>query len=193
MCGGMFDIDACAIAMDVTAPESLCTITGTWSINEYPSPAPVSPQGTTLNSLFALPGYYLIEESSPTSAGNLEWILQQFCQGQAQAAKAEGSSVYRFADREVEAAPPSGMLFLPFLYGSNQPGCSGGALVGMSSHHTLGQVLRAVFEGVAFSHYSHIEKLLRLREAPKAVRIAGGAVNSQVWLQIFADVIGPAP
>ena len=51
-------------------------------------------------------------------------------------------------------------------------------------------MLRAVFEGVAFSHYSHIEKLLRLREAPKAVRIAGGAVNSQVWLQIFADVIG---
>ena len=33
VCGGMFDIDACAIAMDVSSPEKLCAITGTWSIN----------------------------------------------------------------------------------------------------------------------------------------------------------------
>ena len=43
---------------------------------------------------------------------------------------------------------------------------------------------------MAFSHLSHIEKLLDRRERPEAVRIAGGVVNSEVWLQIFADIIG---
>ena len=33
--GGMFDIDACAVAVDLTIPERMCTIAGTWSINEY--------------------------------------------------------------------------------------------------------------------------------------------------------------
>ena len=33
--GGMFDIDACALAAGVTDEENLCVIAGTWSINEY--------------------------------------------------------------------------------------------------------------------------------------------------------------
>ena len=33
--GGMFDIDACAVAMDVTDEKNLCVIAGTWSINEF--------------------------------------------------------------------------------------------------------------------------------------------------------------
>lgn len=78
VCGGMFDIDACAVAMDVTQPNQLCTITGTWSINEYPAPEPVRSDTSTHNSLFCVPGVYLIEESSQTSAGNLEWFLQNF-------------------------------------------------------------------------------------------------------------------
>lgn len=78
VCGGMFDIDACAIAMDVSAEDRLCAVTGTWSINEYISRTPVPSDGTTLNSLFCLPEYYLIEESSPTSAGNLSWAVKHF-------------------------------------------------------------------------------------------------------------------
>ncbi|HTZ51270.1 MAG TPA: FGGY family carbohydrate kinase, partial [Spirochaetia bacterium] len=38
---GMFDIDACAAAADVTDEQNLCVIAGTWSINEYIARAPV--------------------------------------------------------------------------------------------------------------------------------------------------------
>ena len=31
----MFDIDACALAVNVTDEENICMIAGTWSINEY--------------------------------------------------------------------------------------------------------------------------------------------------------------
>lgn len=190
VCGGMFDIDACAIAMDVGSEEKLCTITGTWSINEYLSKTPVMPGGSTLNSLFCIPGYYLIEESSPTSAGNLEWFVDCFLQKEGMEAKAAGKSIYQYINEAVAGTAMSELLFLPFLYGSNCDGCASSALVGMTRANTQAEVLRAVFEGVAFSHLSHIEKLLQRREKPKAIRIAGGVVNSDVWLQIFADVIG---
>ena len=40
-----------------------------------------------------------------------------------------------------------------------------------------------------FSHYTHVKKLLQNRKVPDHVRLSGGAANSDVWVQIFADVL----
>lgn len=69
VCGGMFDIDACAIAMDVSSPEKLCAITGTWSINEYISEKPVPADGSTLNSLFCISGLLFNRGEQPYFRG----------------------------------------------------------------------------------------------------------------------------
>ena len=185
VCGGMFDIDACAVAMGVTTPDQLCMITGTWSINEYPSPEPVSADATTRNSAFCLPNMYLIEESSPTSAGNLDWFLSTFLQ-----TEKEGSAVYDRVNRLVSALPPdkSEVLFLPYLYGTNTD-VKNGVFAGLSNSHSDAHLLRAIFEGVVFSHRMHLERLLRFREKPSAIRLAGGAARSQVWVQMFADIL----
>ena len=37
---------------------------------------------------------------------------------------------------------------------------------------------------------NHIEKLLASRQPPEAIRMAGGPVQSKVWVQLFADVLG---
>ena len=184
--GGMFDIDACAIAMDVSDAEKLCVITGTWSINEYISPNPIFGQKSTMNSLFCIPGYYLIEESSPTSAGNLEWFMEQLNDF------AKTDIKYRKADEGVQAinADECDVYFIPFLYGTNNPDLTSASFLGIKNNHTFNHMLRAIFEGVAFSHKEHIDKLLETRPTPSAVRLAGGVVNSKVWVQIFADVIG---
>ena len=73
--GGMFDIDACAVAVDITSPERMCTIAGTWSINEYISEHPVMDGSIAMNSLFASPGYYLVEECSATSSGTFSFSI----------------------------------------------------------------------------------------------------------------------
>lgn len=188
--GGMFDIDACAIAMDVTDEQKLCVITGTWSINEYISKIPVSKSPTTLNSLFCLPGYYLIEESSATSAGNLEWFVDTFMSEEKAVAKQKGESVYKQVDNMVENinADSSDLTFLPFLYGTNSLNHSSAVFDGLNSSHDKRHLLRAIFEGVVFSHYDHLQKLFLTRERPQAIRLAGGAANSKVWVQMFADV-----
>jgi L-xylulokinase len=185
--GGMFDIDSCAIAMNVRAPEDFCTIAGTWSINEYISPRPAG-GGSLMNSLFAIPGYFLIEECSPTSAGNLDWFLDCFVH---HAEIPAGMNRYAYFDAEAEKLAPeeSAVFYLPFINGSNDNPLGRGSLVGMTAYHKKIHAIRAVYEGVAFSHKTHIERLLETRSKPQTIRMAGGAVNSTVWPQIFADVL----
>ena len=177
--GGMFDIDACAVAVDITSPEKMCTIAGTWSINEYISEAPVMDGSIAMNSLFAMPGYYLVEECSATSSGNLEWFLENCMDHEP---IPEGENIYSIVNEMVAAVKPEecDVYFLPFLYGSNAHPLGKGAFVGLTTYHNKAHMLRAVYEGVVFSHKTHIERLLSSRKPPEAIRMAGGACNSEL-------------
>lgn len=188
--GGMFDIDACALASGLIDPHSICMIAGTWSINEYLRQDPL-PCGSSMNSLSFLPGYYLIEESSPTSAGNCEWFIQQLMPELARDCAAQGKSIYDVVNEAVGSVSPQDdlPLFLPFLYGSNSHPLAGGAFLGMRSSHTRAHLLRAVYEGVAFSHFTHLQRLLvHYPGVPQRILLAGGVARSPVWSQIFCDV-----
>jgi len=190
--GGMFDIDACALAVGLTDPEHLCMIAGTWSINEYISKAPVVDGSVQMNSLFCLPEYYLVEESSPTSAGNNEWFVQKLLPELVQEAKKTGGSIYSTLERWVSEIPPEEFVpvFLPYLMGSNVHPNAKACFVGMTANHTRKHLLRSVYEGIGFCHRMHIEKLLESRaEPPKAIRLAGGAAHSREWTQMLTDII----
>ena len=65
-----------------------------------------------------------------------------------------------------------------------------GTFVGVSANHKRGHLLRAVYEGIAFCHKVHVDRLLRAKKEPFAgVRLAGGAARSKVWTQMFADIL----
>ena len=53
--GGMFDIDACALAVGAAHEERVCMIAGTWSINEYIRKEAVTDGSVMMNSIFCLP------------------------------------------------------------------------------------------------------------------------------------------
>ncbi|MDD5939025.1 MAG: carbohydrate kinase [Clostridiales bacterium] len=191
--GGMFDIDACALAVGVTDETNLCMIAGTWSINEYLRREPVTDGRVLMNSLFCLPGYYLIEESSPTSAGNNEWFVRQLLPELTAQAESSGRSVYDIMNQWAEEFSPRDFVpvFLPFLTASNVDPRARSAFVGLNASHTRKHLLRAVYEGIAFSHRWHLERLLATRPGSGGhIRLAGGAARSRVWTQIFADVMG---
>ena len=188
---GMFDVNACGIACGLSDGEKLCMIAGTWSINEYLSKKPITNHTVSLNSMFCIPGYYLIEESSPTSAGNMEWFLNHLMSYERAEQKAAGASIYDMANAWVESITPedSDVIFLPYLNGSNVNPLARGSFIGLTAYHNKKYMLRAVYEGIVFSHAMHVERLLRNREKPQAIQLAGGAANSRVWVQIFADVL----
>ena len=192
VCAGMFDIDACAIAMGAQKDDDICVITGTWAINEYVSKEYSKSGKTVNNSFFCIPGNYLIEESSPASAGNLEWFMGNCMEYDADFCGKSGTVLYDQINRMVEEVPPeeSDVIFVPFLYGSNAPDLNKACFFGMLNAHTKAHLLRAIFEGVAFCHLNHIDRLLKEREKPAYIKLAGGVTNSGVWTQMFADIIG---
>lgn len=188
---GMFDVNACGIASGLTDESQMCMIAGTWSINEYIAKEPIVNGTVALNSMFCIPGYYLIEESSPTSAGNMEWFIRNLMGYEKAEAKAHGGSVYDITNEWVASIEPQdcNVIFLPFLNGSNEDPLAKGTFIGLTAYHNKKHMLRAVYEGIVFSHLTHVKKLLRNREKPASIRLSGGAANSDVWVQIFADAL----
>lgn len=186
---GMFDVDACGIASGLVSRDELCMIAGTWSINEFIKKEPIKNRSVALNSMYCIPDYFLVEESSPTSAGNMEWFIRSLLDKEYELAKKEGRSIYDLTNKWVEEIEPQdqSLIFLPFLNGSNAHPLAKGTFIGLTAYHTKRHMLRAVYEGIVFSHCSHVEKLLKNREKPAALRLSGGAANSDVWVQIFAD------
>lgn len=190
--GGFFDINACAIASGVIYPDLICMIAGTWSINEYIRREPVLDGKVQMNSLFCLPEYYLIEESSATSAGNNEWFISQLLPEVRAEAKAGGRSVYDIVNEWVGEISPETFVpvFLPFLMASNVHPNAKASFVGLNVSHTRKHLARSVYEGIAFCHRYHLERLLAtMEERPRAIRLSGGAAKSPVWAQMFADVM----
>lgn len=188
---GMFDVNACGIASGLSNEDEMCMIAGTWSINEFIRKEPVLNGTVALNSMFCIPGYYLIEESSPTSAGNMEWFIRNLMNFEKEEEKKNSGSIYNITNEWVASIEPqdSNVIFLPFLNGSNEDPLAKGTFIGLTEYHTKKHMLRAVYEGIVFSHVTHVKKLLRNREIPKSIRLSGGAANSDVWVQIFADVL----
>jgi L-xylulokinase len=188
--GGLFDIDACAIATGLTDSSKMCVIAGTWSINEYISQTPAIERDLFMNSIYCMKGYWLTTDASPTSANNLEWFLTEFMGEESRIAEEKNISVFTLFDNMVANVKPEDVdiLFLPFLYGTNVDADAKACFIGLNGWHTKEHVLRSIYEGVAFSHFDHINRLLKLREMPECIRISGGASRSKVWVQIFADV-----
>ena len=190
--GGAFDIDACALAVGITDEKHVCMIAGTWSINEYIGKAPVTDGSVMMNSYFCLPGCYLIEECSPTSAGNNAWFVKHLLPELKEECRKSGQNIYELMNGWVGEIPPEEFcpVYLPFLMASNVHPNALGSFVGISNFHTRKHLVRSVYEGVAFSHRYHLEKLLGTRkEAPESIRLAGGAARSPMWTQMFADVM----
>jgi L-xylulokinase len=187
--GGLFDIDACALASGLLDERQMSLVCGTWGNNQYVSPRPLIDKDLFMTSCYAIPGMYLMLEGSPTSASNLEWFVTEFLGAEQRAARRRGASVYDLCN-EMAASVKDGddvPVFMPFLYGSNANPRAKGCLIGLRGGHTRAHVVRAIYEGIVFGHHTHVQRLLKFRSTPETIRFTGGAARSTVWVQMFAD------
>jgi len=99
--------------------------------------------------------------------------------------------LFDFCDKEVARTRASDAIpyFLPYLNGRLDLPQARGCFIGLASWHGLPEMVRAIYEGVAFEHRGHIDHLLKGRPRPLAARFAGGAARSRQWLEIFAAAI----
>lgn len=102
---------------------------------------------------------------------------------------------YEVLDRIAETVPPGShnLLFTPWLNGERTPvddATLRGGFHNMGTTATLDHMVRAVMEGVAYNtrwSLRYVERFVGRRLEP--IRLIGGAAQSDVWGQIFADVL----
>ncbi len=189
--GGMFDIDACAIATGVLDNDKLSLIAGTWNMNTFADNKLAPLESGLMNSIFPT-GKNLIEASSPTSAGNLSIIINMLLTSEMRDAKASGKSIYDNLEVFLENtdAKFAKVIFFPYLYGSNSDAKATASFIGLQSTTTKSELIRAVYEGIVFAHRYHVEQLLTvLGKKPSVIRMSGGGTNSSTWVQMFADIL----
>ena len=188
--GGYFDIDAGALASGVMSEDLLCLIAGTWSINEYITADIKGSYGKFSNTVGYLPGYYVVEDSSPTSTSNFEWFLNRFMA--ADRPDTPKCDLYAECNRIIDEVGINEdvPVFVPYLYASASNPLAQGAFLGMSSFHERKHFVRAVYEGIVFSSCYHVKRLIKGRGGYNAGRLSGGVANSRVWTQMMCDALG---
>jgi L-xylulokinase len=183
--GGQMDTGASIVSVGVTDETKWGIIVGTWGINAFLNRTPIISPDIFMVYHYCTDEFWEIMEGSSTSATNLEWFIDNFLDRDREA------HIYEKCSQLVEQAPwRDTILFLPFLYGTNVNIDSKSAFIGLKGHHGPASLVRAIYEGVVFCHWYHLERLQKFAPMPDVIRMAGGAARSKTWMQMFADILG---
>jgi len=140
------------------------------------------------------PKLYLRCYSQATCCANFEWFLDTFFTSE-RAEKPSGD-FYEYVNSCADsvATGAGGIIFHPWLTGERSPVPNvniRGGFLNLGINSTRNEMLRAVMEGIAYNikwSYDSMEDDLGYKTGH--IRIMGGATNSSVWMQMFADLFG---
>jgi L-xylulokinase len=183
--GGLFDVIASAIGSGVTKTGAASIIAGTWSINQVIVDRPELDAPIFMSSSFDRTRYMAMENSA-TSAANLEWMVREFFADCPDGISPFDRCCALAASVEPQLAAP---YYHPFLYGAQTDGSARAGFHGVAGWHTKAHLMRAVLEGVVFGHRWHVERLRAAGACFDEAVLSGGGSRSQIWPQIFADVL----
>lgn len=147
----------------------------------------------------AVPGRYLMMAMQSAAGSNLTFLRDRllFQKDALTPGGAPGDFYTRLA--EVAAQSPAGsrgLLYLPWLAGERTPVDDAqlrGTLLGLSLAHTRADLIRAVLEGVALNTRWMLDSAEAFLGKPaREITLVGGGGQSELWAQIFADVLGVA-
>ena len=138
-----------------------------------------------------VPGRYFVADEQETAGAALTFLRDRVLY--------DGDpppAAYAEFDRMAGQAPAgsNGVIFTPWLYGERTPvedPFVRGGFHNLSLSASRDDLVRAVFEGVALNArwlLTAVERFTRHRLEP--IRFIGGGARSDVWCQIFADVLG---
>jgi len=188
VCTGGHDQTCAAVGAGVTRPGEVLLSCGTAWVVLAPIEQPPAPEEHRLavychaaRDRWAALGAY-------AGGSVFNWLRDEWSKGEVQTAGLE--TLAAEAEQAGEGAP---LLFLPHFYGSTGPARAPearGALIGLSLHTSRGDIVRALFEGVAFETRSNVRALEQMATAVSSLRMIGGGAKSRLWAQIVADVCG---
>lgn len=143
----------------------------------------------------ALPQRYLLTNEQESAGACLTYLRDNLFFPNDELGTSKPENVYRAFDR-IAAQVPAGsdkLIFTPWLYGERTPvedHSVRGGFFNQSLQTTRAHMIRAVMEGVAYNARwlrDAVEKFCARKIT--SLNFIGGGANSEVWCQIFADVL----
>lgn len=191
---GAGDNAAAAVGTGVVEDGRAFTTIGTSGVVfAHTSRLTIDPKGRVHTFCCAVPGAWHVMGVTQAAGLSLKWFCNNFCQDEIETARLMGTNVYSLLDREAERSPigSNRLLYLPYLMGERTPHLdpeARGVFFGLSSLHTKGDMLRAVFEGVAYSLRDCAQVLRGMGVSLLDMAACGGGGTSFVWRQMLADL-----
>jgi erythritol kinase len=192
---GPMDVAACATGSGVIERGHCCSIIGTAALHEMVVDEPLKDNvkaGMTVTHVMERRWLRLM--ASLAGAPNIEWMLSTIGEKVKLDAQAAGENVYDYMEKMIAQVPigSNGVMYHPYLLagGERAPFTDPRArasYTGLGVKHTLADMVRATFEGVAFAMldcYRHMPLVI------EQVTVCGGGSKSAVWCQMFADALG---
>jgi xylulokinase len=144
----------------------------------------------------AVPGRYLLTALQATAGGNLTFLRDNILYHKDELLQeADVPDIFKVLDQIAMRVPAgsNGVLYTPWIWGERAPVDDRhlrAGLYNISLHNNREDIIRAFLEGIAFNTrwlLQPVEKFLG-RKVP-SINIVGGGAQSDVWCQIFADVM----
>jgi xylulokinase len=144
----------------------------------------------------AVPGRYLLTALQATAGGNLTYLRDNILYHKDELLQeADVPDIFKVLDQIAERIPAgaNGVTYTPWIWGERAPvddKTVRAGLYNLSLHNTREDIIRAFLEGIAFNTrwlLKPVEKFLGRKV--ESINIVGGGAQSDVWCQIFADVM----
>ena len=158
----------------------------------------------------AIPGRYFFLNEQQVAGGALQFLRDKILYHKDELLKEEEvQDVYKIFDKIADKVPAgsNNLIFTPWLYGERTPIedlTIRGGLYNLSLEMTREHIIRAILEGIAYNVrwlFMYVEKNIQkwvMKERADMTKkdfvmpelnIIGGGAQSNVWCQIFADVL----
>lgn len=182
------------IGLDVVTPGRAALITGSSHLHllqtATPSHAP-GMWGTYTDAV--VPGQFTAEGGQTSTGSVVKWyrqLVDGHCFG---FERLPSEEAYRRLQREAQDLPPGseGVLALEYWQGNRTPYVDGearGMIWGLSLHHSTAHIFRALIEAACFGTETIFRTFAAAGHPVTDVVACGGAIQSELWLQIHADV-----
>ncbi|MER2235660.1 MAG: FGGY-family carbohydrate kinase [Candidatus Limivicinus sp.] len=145
-------------------------------------PIPVMAKGFFSVVPYVVHGKYVAYAFSYTGGALIQWALETFGKGE----------TYESMEKAYSNDEPTGLLVLPHFAGAATPYMdtgSRGAILGLTTATTAGELYRACMEGVVYEMRMNYEALSGSGIHFSKLHATGGGARSKVWMQMKADIL----
>lgn len=180
--------------LDVLEPGKMAMITGSSHAIVGQTAEPMYGAGFFGSYTDAVvPRQYTVEGGQVSTGSVVKWFKDNFAKAAAEKAAERGVDAYDVLNEFAEEVPlgSDGLVVLDYWQGNRTPHTdpeARGVMWGLSLSHGEGHMFRAILEGICYGT-EHILRTMRDNgfEAREIVA-AGGPTQSELWMQMHADV-----